>query len=230
MTLVTRPVNRQAAAGVKGSGGAYPAPLAIPLPSYSVQETVQPQPSMLQRATVGILHNPFSSGSDPRGQRQSKGKRSYFGGGMGGDVNGNFGGSNRKTVNIDTSEETSDTNVDENEVVEAVHVLPPPMASSASRSRGTTPKSASRYEVFFISFNQKQNCTLFYKRLKKLHKKRNHFQERIFRALLWESFCCKRLLHKPLTVKGHEKACMRSTGIWKDVINFQPFSSLNNKI
>ena len=167
MTLVTKLVNRQAAAGVKGSGGAYPAPLAIPLPSYSVQETAQPQPSMLQRATVGILHNPFSSGSDPRGQRQSKGKRSYFGGGMGGDVNGNFGGGGRKTVNIDTSEETSDTNVDENEVVEAVHVLPPPMASSASRSRGTTPKSASRYEVFLYN-STKNRIVHFLQKAKKI--------------------------------------------------------------
>ena len=86
---------------------------------------------------------------------------------MGGDVNGNFGGGGRKTVNIDTSEETSDTNVDENEVVEAVHVLPPPMASSASRSGGTTPKSASRYEVFLYN-STKNRIVHFLQKAKKI--------------------------------------------------------------
>ena len=64
----------------------YPAPLAIPLPSYTVDHPAPPP-------TVGILHNPFN----PDVRRRS-GSKKYFA---------------PRSVNIDTSEETSDTNVDD---------------------------------------------------------------------------------------------------------------------
>jgi len=125
-----------------GKSSGYPAPLAIPLPSYNVE---QPASSMLQRATVGILHNPFSQ--DPR-RLSTKSNVKYF------DRQRGSLPPVPKQVNIDTSEETSDTNVDDHldgspdsgHHPETTFMTCHPPVPSVSRSvrNGGTPKSSKR--------------------------------------------------------------------------------------
>ena len=94
----------------------YPAPLAIPLPSYSVDPALpSPGPPNMHRATVGILQHPNILG-DPRRQSSKSlknlsqvnndGRMNYF------EHHQNHGivGS---PIDVLTSEETSDTNVDD---------------------------------------------------------------------------------------------------------------------
>ena len=97
----------------------YPAPLAIPLPSYSVDPTApSPGPPNMHRATVGILQHSNMLG-DPRRQSQKSLKHlsqinndshmNYFehhhpnqmGHGVG------------SPIDVLTSEETSDTNIED---------------------------------------------------------------------------------------------------------------------
>ena len=101
---------------IRQAKNGYPAPLAIPLPSYSVDPAApSPGPPNMHRATVGILQHSNILG-DPR-RHSSKslknlsqvnnidGRMNYF------EHHQNHGVGS--PIDVLTSEETSDTNVDD---------------------------------------------------------------------------------------------------------------------
>ena len=97
----------------------YPAPLAIPLPSYSVDPAApSPGPPGMHRATVGILQHSNMMAGDPRRQSGKSLKNlsqinnngmNYFDHHHNQMVHGGVG----SPIDVLTSEETSDTNIED---------------------------------------------------------------------------------------------------------------------
>ena len=102
---------------IRQAKSGYPAPLAIPLPSYSVDPAApSPGPPNIHRATVGILqHSNMLQVGDPRRQSQKSLKNLS-------QVNNNShlnyfehhqNHHHQQPMDVLTSEETSDTNIED---------------------------------------------------------------------------------------------------------------------